>query len=1806
MLTIPGFSLTEQIHSSTHTCIYRGTKGNQSVILKVLKDEYPTIEAIALLKHEYSIVCDLHQQNIVPVVNLETDDKRLALVFEDFGGISLKQYLKSTKSSVTLTLEIAIAITQALIYIHSNNIIHKDIKPANIIINPTTGEVRVTDFSIASRLSKEFITNNPNQIEGTLAYMSPEQTGRMNRTLDYRSDFYSLGVTLYEMLTGELPFKSNDVMELVHSHIALTPIPIREINPKVPIVFAGIIDKLMAKNAEDRYQSAKGLLADLEQLADGNTDFTPGEMDLRSQLLIPQKLYGREEKVTSLLNTFEEVALGKSQLVLVSGYSGIGKTSVINEINKPITARKGYFVSGKFDQFKRDIPYASLIQAFSDLMQQLLTESLGQIQIWKDKIKAAVGSNGQVVIDVIPEVELIIGQQPEVSELPPTEAQNRFNRVFLEFIKVFCHSSHPLVIFLDDLQWADSATLKLMQLLVTDTDVQHLMLIGAYRDNEVTATHPLITTIESIEKTGTSVSNIILQPLDKKNVSEMVADTLNDNQSVSGEIAELIFNKTGGNPFFITQLLQVLYQESLLKFDFISRSWQWSIKEIQAIGITDKSVVELVASRIEKLPSSTQEILKMAACIGDKFSLDVLSIVSEKSASSTAIDLNTALQAGFILPLNEAYRIPLLFKEQESVFDSHKVSYKFLHDRVQQAAYSLIPQSKKQKTHIYIGRLLKASTPESNLEDNILDIVNQLNYGVDLLTEQKEKYELAYLNRIAAKKAKRNSAFNATLRYLSISMSLLDEYNWQTNYDFMLDVYAESAEAEYLNSNFETSQALANIVIEKASSILDKSKAYEIIMQSYITQNMLSEALNVGIIILKKLGVNFPLNPTILNVFAAIAQTKLALVGKQIEDLSDLPEITDPLLLAVMRILMMIIPAASQAGSLLFPLSVLTIVKLSVKHGNSPAAAFGYTVYGAILCDKFGDIATGYKFGSLGLKLLEKMNANFLKCKIYFLFNGAIKHFQDPIITTINSLTEAMQAGLSTGDLEYIGYNAWVASENLFLSGVNLDTVESQITKYIKQAHQLNLNLNALSLCIFLQKVLNLQGKSFHKIALIGDAFNEVESIQTFVGKGETVLGGLYASKAVLAYLFDDYAQAINNGLLTEKCHESNPGFLPYSVNNFYHSLALLAQYPQTTLLERKQYLKQVATNQKKMKLWAHHAPCNFQHKYDLVEAEKARIFGQNTIASDLYDKAIAGAKANNYTQEVALANELAAKFYLEQGKENIAKVYMTEAYYAYIQWGAFAKVQDLEEKYPTLIIRTTVQASNEIDISSTISGTSINRKIGSTSSTSQIFDLSTIIKASEAIQGDINNESLPRTLLHIIIENAGAQKGCLILEKESKLFIEAIDSSNTSSEIILQSLPVEESSDIPLKVINYVQKTKQPLVIRDAQTDPLTNNDPYILESKAKSILCLSVIYQTKQIGLIYLENNLAVGAFTPSRLELLKVLASQVAIALKNAGLLLSERQKSLLLQESLSQLEQTKEQLIEKASELSNALMSLQETQSQLVHTEKISALGQLVAGVAHEVNNPVSFIGSNLSLANQYVDDLVNILNLYREKFPSPGEEILEEIEAADLEYLLEDLPKMLNSMKLGTVRIKDIMQSLRNFLRNDGTQKRRADIHEGIDSTILILGHRLKASPQRPAIQVTKEYGDIGTIDCYPGSLNQVFMNLLANAIDAMEEGNAGKTYQEIEKNPNAITIRTTAENGYAIIAIKDNGPGMSETTKQKLFEAFYTTKPSGKGTGLGLSISYKIITEQHGGKLEVNSKQGEGAEFVIMIPSFES
>ncbi|MFB2978768.1 AAA family ATPase [Microseira sp. BLCC-F43] len=1779
-LRIPGYELTEVVREGANNIICRAIwqPDRQPVILKILKEEYPTLEQITRIKHEYKIAENLEAAGIVKIYRLETYQNRLALVCEDFGGQSLKQLQEGEKLSLISFLGIAVQLVQALASLHQQQIIHKDIKPANIIINTANGIVKITDFSVASRLSKETPQlSNPNSLEGTLAYMSPEQTGRMNRAVDYRTDFYSLGVTFYEMLTGELPFKNNDFLELVHCHIAKQPVAIEELNPEVPCAIASLIAKLMAKNAEDRYQSAAGLLADLEyclvQLKTNGkiTNFIPGQLDCSAQLLIPQKLYGREQEVEELLAAFERVAgeedalrrgrgdaeiESKSEMMLVSGYSGIGKSSLVNEVHKPIVRQRGYFISGKFDQFKRNIPYASLIQAFQSLIGQLLTEDAASLQAWRDKLLAALGSNGQVIIDVIPEVELIIGKQPEVPQLGATESQNRFNRVFPQFIGVFTQKEHPLVIFLDDLQWADAASLKLMQLLITAPESQYLLLIGAYRDNEVNATHPLMQTVEEIQKAGTIVNNIVVKPLNLTHVHQIIDDALNETDKVkTQELASLLFNKTAGNPFFLTQILKTLERENLLTFDFVKGCWEWDIKKIQAFGINDLSVVELIARNICQLPQGTQEILKLAACIGDRFKLDVLATTSEKSAAEVARDLWSALQQGLILPLSNNYKIPLLFgweELQRFSFDDSRLEYRFLHDRVQQAAYSLIPDSQKKAAHLQIGQLLLKNTEPNQIEDNIFDIVNQLNIGIEFIERQSEKNQLAQLNAIAGKKAKASNAYEAAVKYLNLGLELLAPDSWRCQYDLTLELYVETTDAEYLNTNFDRANQLSTIVLSQAKNLLEKVPVYQTKIQFYIAQNQMQLAIDTGLEVLQMLGYSLNAEPPSL---------------LTIEQLLNLPEMQDPYQLAALRILNQMINPAFIAAPHILQQIVLTMVNLSIQYGNSSLAAIGYVFYGMILSGFMGDFDGGYQFGKLAERILDKFPNIELESRVQAPVNVVIRHWKEHIRETLIPLMDAAQTGLIAGNLEFAAICSKDRCTHLVLIGEDLEHVDAQFINSLNLLREIKQEYSLYYAKIWRQLVLNLMGRVEDKYRLIGESFDEVEMLPYLVKTNNlTSVFSAYLAKGILGYLFKDYVESVENFELAARYVETAVGFATVGTLNFYQSLAMLALYPTVETGARTQILQQVQANQEKMQQWAYHAPMNYQHKYQLIEAEKARVLSNKIEAIDYYDQAIKAAAENGYIQEEALAYELAGEFYESLGKEIIAQAYMTKAYYYYIRWGALAKVKDLESRYPYLVTRTKETTSKDITVTTT------STTVGNAFS----LDISTVAKASQALSSEIVLDRLLEKLMHLVAENAGAEKVFFIAKTDNQLVIEATLSGERQV-TVLQSLPISECDNIPRTLINYVARTQTPLVLDDATEVEQFNRDAYIVANQPKSILVSPILHQGNLTGILYLENNITRAAFTRDRLKVLGVLSAQAAISLENARFYNTLETR-----------------VTQRTQELQTAIEELRCTQLRLIQTEKMSSLGQLVGGMAHEINNPINFIYGNLQHANDYAQDLLELLSLYQKHYANPIPEIVEKAEEIELEFIKKDFTKILGSMESGAERLRDLVLSLRNFSRLDESARKTVNIHQGMDSTLTILHKKLGD------IKVIKEYGKLPLVNCYAGEVNQVFMNILSNAIDALDRGVGSKV--DSTQVPTIRICTELRERNQVAIHIADNGVGISSEVVDKIFDPFFTTKPVGKGTGLGLSISYQIVVEQHGGQLLCQSAPGEGTQFTIVLP----
>ncbi|MEG4121181.1 AAA family ATPase [Microcoleus sp. N9_B4] len=1577
MLGLNGYRIVQELHSGVKSLVYRGYReaDQQPVIVKLLKSEYPTLEEVTRLRNEYKIAQPLDSSSITKVYSLENYRNSFALILEDFGGSSLDQLLTNQTFPLTEVLRIASVLIDALDYLHRHSIIHKDIKPGNIIINSTTGEVKLTDFSISSRLQQENQSvSNPSELAGTLAYLSPEQTGRMNRSVDYRTDYYSLGVTLYELLAGQLPFATVEPMELIHCHLAKQPLPLCEIR-EIPQVISDIVMKLLAKTAEERYQSAAGLKFDLESclnqlLATGTiAPFAIATRDKGSQLLIPQKLYGREQEVIELLAAFERISRGgapvpapnadgattgglplqsvdaanpdgattgglplqsaeiarrgsapvpapNAEMILVSGYSGIGKTAIVNEVHKPIVRQRGYFISGKFDQFNRNIPYSAIITAFQALINQLLTENAGQIASWKHQLLDALTPNAQVIIDVIPEVEFIIGSQPEVPQLGPTESQNRFNRVFQQFLKVFCQPQHPVVLFLDDLQWADAASLKLMQLLMSDSDSQFLLIIGAYRDNEVNPTHPLIQTLEKIRESGANLNNITVQPLAINHVSQLIADTLNESAATKRiqSFSELLFSKTQGNPFFLTQLLKTLALESLLHYEASSDKWQWDIEAIQAIGITDLNVVELIARNIQKLPEVTQKALKLAACIGNTFNLDILAIVNEASELVTGAQLWPALQAGLILPLSEAYKIPLVFVESESEsvrLQDVKVDYKFLHDRVQQSAYSLIPETEKKSTHFQIGQLLLQNTTPEERKNNIFALVNQLNFGIEttteelpLLTTQSDKNLLAELNLIAGQKAKASAAFEAAVNYFNLSLGLLAADSWQSDYDLTLPIYVETVEAEYLNGNFEQAEQLLEVVLQEGKTLLDRVKVYEVKIQSYISQYRLSEAIKIGLEVLEKLGLFlFQMSEIPEDLIQEIA-IKMTEKNKEIENLADLPEMTDHYQFAVIRIILTVKNAAHIMNPPLGYQFLSAMVDICLTYGNPPLAAAVYVNYGVFLIAA-GDVDSGYRFGELSLRLLEQDNAKNIKAKVIVLqcFNTFIRHWKDHLRQSIDSLQEAFNSGLETGNLECGCYAILMYHDHKLYSGCDLESLESESRKYLLVIQNLKQDYSIETLSKTRQCILNLLGHSNRPTELTGNEYNEKEALKAALEiNNYYILFSIYAFKTFLSYLFKEREAAVENARQADKYKAPVSGLIATAQLNFYYSLSLLAQYPHVSETEQREYLEQVATNQQTMRHWANNCPANYQHKYDLIEAEKARILGDYPAAITLYDAAITGAREQQYTQEEALANELTGEFHLTRGQENIARFFLLEAYYCYIRWGAKAKVKDLETRYPQFFAKINAQKPPETSLTLATIITS--------SGNSEGFDLASVFKAAQAISSEIVLSELLAKLIKIAIENAGAQTGYLLLKHSNTFTIEAVGQVEGDNITLSQipHLPLPEI--LPISVINYVERTKKPAVLNNATTEAMFAADPYIVARQTKSILCTPIINQGRFMGVVYLENNLAEKVFTPGRIEVLKLLSSQASIALENAQLYQTLEQK---VEERTAQLAQANREIL-----------------------------------------------------------------------------------------------------------------------------------------------------------------------------------------------------------------------------------------------------------------------------------------------------
>lgn len=1799
--TLPGYVIFREASHDQKHAIYRGLRESDQkpVLIKTFSTSHPRLEDVARLKNEYDLLKGLDLPSTVKALELLENQNNYSLILEDSEAINLDKYLRQNTLNLHQKIQLSIEITKVLGELQQKDIIHKDVQPQNILIDPGTEKVKLTGFDYATKIPKQRLSfKSPNLMEGTLAYISPEQTGRMNREVDYRTDFYSLGVVFYKIFTGDVPFKSFDMMELVYSQIAKTPTPPHEVNPEVPEQISRIIMKLLSKKAEDRYSSSVNLIDDLKKCDEELTTtgkistFPLAQKDFYHKLQISQKIYGREKQIEKVMRGFNFVCEGSTEMLLLAGFPGIGKTAIVNEIQRPILERRGFFIRGKFDQYKANIPYSAFIEAFQDLIQQVLTENDDTIAMWRERIKAALGVNARVIMDVIPELRYIIGDKPPVQGFDEQEAQNRFNFFFQRFISLYASKESPLIIFLDDLQWVDSASLQLVELILTTLKTEGLYLIGAYRNNEVTPLHPLITATERIKRSGGKVEEVEVGPLSQEDVLHMLSDSLHKEPEKCLPLCKVVYEKTRGNPFFINQFLTYLYEEELLYVDSTSGSWNWNLEKIHELDVSD-NVVELLIIKLKKCSLEAQKVLEIAACIGNNFDVKLIARILNQPLSFVSSKLMEPIQEGLILPSDELqsylWMDPEETQETNNKTKTPSQAFHFLHDKVQQAAYQLMDGEERKTTHYQIGLFLLKKYKEEQLEDHIFEVMAQLNHAADLIVEPNERQEYAKMNLIAAEKAMRTVAYATALDFIKVGIAFLPQNHFETHYELSQQLYLYAAEANYLLFNFDEATRIFDQILEQARSDKEKISVCTLKVKLYISSANYKEAIKWARNGLKLLKINLPQSYHKLHVIKEFFHLRLNLIGKETDSLASLPTIKDESEIQIMKLLYLLVTPAYLTSKDFFAFVVLKGLNLTLKYGNAPMTPYIYASFGIILNALFEDFRGSFAYGKLALELTQKFENQEYVPATKFLVGTFLNPTQKHLRTSIDILQTGYEMGTSTGDFINAVFCQGMMVTDKYLVSTNINFLAKEVEDCIDYVSRIKSHNRGYVFNAIRQAIKALKGETYNPSSMQTDEFNEEAFFQMLKDNNFLItLYFAYTFKMQICYLFENYEQAIEIGKKTDEltfCVLGQPMRLE---NDYYHGLSLAANYVLKDRPTQKIYRKKIGKILKRLRTWARAVPENYWHKYLMVRAELARIDGDKELAVECFDEAVESAKTNRYVQNEGIANELYAKFYLTQNRAHIAKQYLIDSHYAFYVWGATAKMAHIEAKYKGLF---QIHNPNEFQEKMRLEGTP---SIMESTQGGNALDLMAVVKATQTLSGEIVLDSLIDQLMHIVVEIAGAQKAALILEKNDELIVEAEFEAEVSETTTRPQVHFKERKDhLSVSVINYVLRTRDQIVIDDATQHPLFANDPYIQKNHTQSILCIPLDHQGKMIGLLYLENNLTTRAFTPAHVEILKLLTAQIATSLENSLLYSHQAELSKELKLSNEKLEdyshnlenrvykRTRE-LNEKNKQLEETIQQIKEMQKKLIQQEKLVSMSSMTKSIAAEVRNPLSYINNFASLSESLVKEI-------KEESKQNNSEQLNLIET--------NLQKINEHSK----KADEIITSMLQQSQDIEPQRELTDINKLIrDYADLVYYNFYKKDPLFSLTIETDYDPTIGKIEAMPQNLGRVFYNVIDNACystDAKKK-EIGGNYSPV------VSIKTKNGDERITIIIRDNGIGIPPEILARIFSPFLTTKPAGKGAGMGLSISYDIICQDHGGTIDIKSEQGEYCEVKITLPKY--
>ncbi|WP_437964553.1 AAA family ATPase [Sorangium sp. So ce260] len=1449
------YLVLEVLHTGADTILYRARckEDGRPVVLKVLRRDHASPHALGRLHHEHEVARRLDVPVIVKAHGIEAFGDQVALVLEDFGGRSLDQ-LQGGPMPLERFFPLALRLCAALAELHRHHVIHKDIKPQNLLYNPDTGEVKITDLGIACPSPREpQHLSHDGLIEGTLAYMAPEQTGRMNRSIDERTDLYSLGVTFYEMLTSTLPFQASDPVEWVHCHIALAPPPPHAMVPSIPPQLSAIVLKLLAKAAEERYQSALGLRHDLDRCfaelgSRGAIEAFPlGQRDVSDRFQVPQRLYGREREVEALLAVFERVvAQGRPELVLVSGYSGVGKSSLVAELHRPVVRERGFFLSGKFEQLKRDVPYLAFLQAFRGLVQEILCVSEEELERWRQRLREALGASGGLLTGVLPELELLLGPQPPVPELPAVEARHRFHATLQRLVAACVQKEHPMVLFIDDLQWADAGSLQLLEQLVTYAEAEHLLLLGAYRDNEVGPAHPLRLTVAEAQKRGALVTDIVLAPLSPPDVGALVAGAVHAPAEQVEPLARLVYEKTGGNPFFAIQFLMELHQEGLIAFDAAAAAFRWDIAAIRDKGFSD-NVVDLMVGKLKRLSTPAQDALKLAACLGSSLALDTLAVVAKRPAAELAEALAEAVREGLLLRRNGAYR--------------------FLHDRVQQAAGALIPAAQLAEVHLCIGRLLLEGRSAEEREETLFDIVGHLNRGAALIRSPAERAELAALNLHAGRRAKAAAAHETAAALFGAGMALLPEERWEAQYELAYELSLERAHAAYVIGSFEEAERLLGELMERARTRVEGAAVADLAVALNVTRGRAAPAVEVGLSCLRAWDIDVSLPVTDAQAEEETAGVWQGLGDRPIEGLLALPSMTHPELKVAMSVLRGVAIAAFFVDQNLHYLLVVRMVKLSLRHGNTEASAHAYAAFARVLAPRFGRYKEAYLFGKLGHDLADRSPVLATKSAVFTLFGQQVVFWTRHYRETYSYTRLGFNAAVECGDWNNACYNCIWAPMFPLLCGEPLEDVLQQAEDrlgFVRKAGYEFVHGVLLGARYLIQA---LRGRPVHFSMLDGSELDQA-GFEAWLapGRSGSAHSLYYSLKAQALFVLGSPAEALAaSSRLVVDYDWKNDAHALVAESFYYHALAVAAVCGEAPPEELPRALLDC---ERQLGAWAESCPPNFLHKHVLVCAEIARLRGHEGEAARLYEQAASSAREHGFVQHEAIACELAAGFYRARGLSTPEGAYLQKARAAYFRWGAHAKVEQLDQRYPFLVERKPIAPTVTFALRA------------------EQFDVLSVVKAAQSISGELKLPRLLEMLLRIVVEHAGAGEGYVLLVQGDLLSTAAAITASGGAARLLDAGETA-AAELPRSILNYVRRSHERVLLDDAAARHPFSEDGYFTRKQPRSVLCLPIVRQARLIGLLYLENKLVAGVFTPARLSVLELLASQSAISLENAML-------------------------------------------------------------------------------------------------------------------------------------------------------------------------------------------------------------------------------------------------------------------------------------------------------------------------------